>query len=322
MDPNTDPDDLPPDPASLDPLTKTALDWQVRLHAGEDEAGARAGYDRWLDEDPAHRAAGRRAETLWRALGPALRGRKSRMPALVGGLGLAGALGFLFLSGAFGPPEAYFADERTAVGERRNLVLADGSRVELDGGTSLDVRFDGGRRRLVLYAGQIFVTVTPDAGRPFVVEADTGTARALGTAFDMRQDETGTSVFVTEHRVRVDAGAKDVTLGEGQQVAYTRAGLGAVETVDTRKLSAWRQGRLAFEGRPLAEVAAAIGRYRRGRIVLAGAGLDRLRVTGTFAAGDSERMLDALEAALPIRVLRLPWLVVIRADPERAAGSR
>ncbi|WP_204351324.1 FecR domain-containing protein, partial [Serratia marcescens] len=49
----------------------------------------------------------------------------------------------------------------------------------------------------------IFVTVTPDPARPFVVQAGRGTTRALGTAFDVRGDGEGARIVVTEHAVRV-----------------------------------------------------------------------------------------------------------------------
>lgn len=51
----------------------------------------------------------------------------------------------------------------------------------LDAGSAADVIFEAGRRRVVLHRGETLVEVAHDAQRPFVVETQQGSARALGT---------------------------------------------------------------------------------------------------------------------------------------------
>jgi transmembrane sensor len=315
------PDDATPDDA-LDPLTEQALEWQVRLHSGEDRAAVERAFELWKSADPAHRRAAERAAELWRLLGGAVPGRgrgppKSAVVLLLCGL----AAGGLLAGGAFGPPRAWLADARTAVGERRAMVLPDGTQVDLDGGTSFDIAFTADRRQLRLYTGRIHVAVRPDRTRPFEVVAGGGSARALGTAFDVGREGALTSVLVTENVVRVRAvtepDAEAVDLRAGQEVSYADERIGEVRQVDLLARTAWRQGRLVFDGRPLGEVAAVLARYRRGRVVVTDRGVEALRLTGTFSTADSDRMLDAIEAALPVRILRLPLLTLIRPDPAR-----
>ncbi|MER2248361.1 FecR domain-containing protein [Methylorubrum podarium] len=307
---------------TLDPLTEQALEWQVRLNSGEDRAAVERAFELWKNADPSHRQAADRAAELWRLLGGALPRRVRGPPKTVIVFLICGlAAGGFFAGGAFGPPRSWLADARTAVGERRDMVLPDGTRVDLDGGTSFDIAFTADRRQLRLYTGRIHVAVQPDKARPFEVVADGGSARALGTAFDVGIDGVRTSVLVTENVVRVRAVAEQdaeaVDLFAGQEVSYADQKIGAIRQADPRARTAWRQGRLVFDGQPLGEVAAVLSRYRRGRILVTDRSLEALRLTGTFSTADSDRMLDAIETALPVRILRLPLLTLIRPDTTR-----
>ena len=70
--------------------------------------------------------------------------------------------------------------KRTAAGEVRQLALADGSRVTLDGGTAVDIDLAGDARRVRLYRGEVYVEVAP-GGKPFVV-IDRDAATRLGVS--------------------------------------------------------------------------------------------------------------------------------------------
>lgn len=309
----------------LDPLTEAALGWLVKLHSGSETAGDWTAYQDWKAASLDQRRAADRAEKLWERLGPVLKPRPRRRPSgAVLALFIAiGAAGIAFSAGPFGPPAAFFADYRTGLDERRVVALADGSTMELDAGSAVDIDFGPDRRRLVLHAGQVYVTVARDPARPFVVAAADGTTRALGTAFEVRREDGGARIVVAEHAVEVAyAGAERsqrVEVKAGEQVAYAPAiGLGRPEPANAAMLTAWRRGQLIFDGRPLAAVIAEMGRYQRGRIIIADAGLRDLPVTGVFSTSDADALLDALPAILPVEVWRLPGLAVIR----RAGGGR
>jgi transmembrane sensor len=69
----------------------------------------------------------------------------------------------------------------------------------------------------------------------------------------------------------------------------------------------------AGHGQPLSEVVQALRPYRHGFIRISPAAA-RLQVLGAFPLDDSDRVLDALEQTLPIRVTRHGgWLVSIEA---------
>lgn len=319
----------PSDPlASLDAATREALMWIGHLNSGEETEQDRRDYEFWKAADPEHARAARRAEEFWQMLGPALAGASlgrprgktpGRLPIVIFAILALGGLSFG--AGLFGPPAAYFADERTGVGERRSIVLADGSRVELDTRTSLDIGTGG--RMLALHGGQIFVTAARDPGRPFRVQSGEGFIEALGTAFGVRLDDATTTVVVTESRVRVSSGdpgrpPSSVEIRAGEGAGYT-TGMRPTSPspADLRERTAWRDGELSFDDRPLGEVMAELGRYQRGVVVFMDGDLQLLPVTGVFKVDNIDGILEAVARVTPVKIRRLPWLTLIQRDPDR-----
>lgn len=299
----------------------------MHLRSGDATAQDKFDFDAWRAARSEHEAASVRAGQLWTMLGPALAGRKAKGPGRIPVILVAAAAlsALVFASGLFGPPASYFADESTGLGERRSMTLADGSRVELDIGTSFDVAKGG--RRLTLHTGQVFVTVARDPARPFRIMSGEGTVEAIGTAFDVRRDDAATTVVVTESAVRVShpdpsGRAPAATVAAGQEIAYASAtGLGPVQAAAVAERTAWRRGQLRFAERPLGEVLDELGRYRRGVAVVTDDALRRLPVTGVFDVDDPDELLDALAVALPVQIRRLPWLTIVMRDPERPLGA-
>jgi len=309
----------PLSPAELDvplePEREAALEWVVHLHSGLASPQDRAAYEAWKAGHPAQAAAAAEAERSWQALGAAPRPPRPRRRA-VRGAGLAIGAG---TPGAWQLPVVrrgaarLAADHSTAVGELRRLTLPDGSVLDMDTATSLDLDFAADRRRIALHGGRIHVEVAPDAARPFEVASAGGVTRALGTAFSVARIDEAVHVLVTRHAVRVRYRDAEAVVQDGQEVAYDPAGgLGRSRGgADLQAATAWRRGQLVFHGQPLGEVVAAVSRYRRGWILLRDEALARRRVTGVFPAQDTDAFLQALPTLLPVRVRRLPLLDII-----------
>lgn len=214
------------------------------------------------------------------------------------------------------------ADERTATGERRNLVLADGTRLMLNTATAVNIRFDAQQRRIVLRGGEIMVTTAPDVQeRPFVVSTQEGTLIPVGTRFSVRRDESQaegtTRLAVAEGAVEVrSAGAASnapTLVSAGQQASFTRQQVQPVEPLRDAALS-WADEVLTAESTPLGEFIADLDRYRPGRLRCAPE-VAHLRITGSWPLSGSdptERILASLERQLPVRVSRVTryWVTV------------
>ena len=335
-------------------LAEDATAWFVRMTSDLVTEADRRGFQAWLAQDPEHPQAYADAESLWAELeavpdlrdagggdrpvgltvlptgegeerrrGAPRRARRGtggwRVGALAACLLLAAGLGLL--GGDL--YDGWRADHRTAVGEIASLRLQDGSLVQLNSHTALAVDFTEDRRRVDLYRGEAFFAVASDPQRPFEVATGDAVARAVGTAFNVRQAGDSVEVAVAEGRVEVrlrpevGSGNEAVTLGAGQAARYDPAQGAAseieIERVDVPAVTAWRQQRLVFANRPLRSVIAELDRYRPGRLVFLESEIAEARFTGALDLRDTDRALTAIETTLPVEAVRLtPWLTLLR----------
>lgn len=288
-------------------------------------------WQAWRDADARHRDAWARVETVSDAFErlpthdkpgarrtldtaaerQAARRRAIKMLSLLGGTGVL-AWGTARLA----PWPEWGAAYRTATGERRQVQLADGGSVWLNTASAMDVDYAPALRRVHLLRGEILVHTAPDDTRParaFVVDTAHGRLRALGTRFAVRQMDDATTVAVFEGAVEVRPaapGAAPLVLRAGEQTRFTANAVGPVAPADSAG-QAWTGGRLLAENLRLADFIAELARYRPGHLGCAPEVAD-LRLVGAYDTADTDRVLAALEATLPVRVQKiLPWWVVV-----------
>jgi transmembrane sensor len=193
---------------------------------------------------------------------------------------------------------------RTALGEQRSVLLADGSRLTLNTASTIDVNLQRGRREVRLVRGEALFEVAHDAARPFVVRAGNALLKDVGTQFNVDMRSNGTTVTVVEGQVAVDSGSPRESAGAragheagdtvgalilraNDRVVVTPAGIGTPQRgVNVAASVAWTQRQLMFEHRPLSEVAEEFNRYNKDRIDIDSAELQRQEVTGVFEAKD------------------------------------
>ena len=87
--------------------------------------------------------------------------------------------------------------------ERREVVLNDGSVVNLEPETVLRVNLGKHRRYVVLARGRALFHVAKDPARPFIVHAGDTNVRAVGTIFGVEQKNQNIIVTVSEGKVGV-----------------------------------------------------------------------------------------------------------------------
>lgn len=197
----------------------------------------------------------------------------------------------------------------TAIGERRALVLDDGSKLLLDSGSHVDIRWRLRSREVDLRAGQVLFDVSSAVYRPFVVTAGSTSIEVLGTVFNVRRlDNDSVRVTLAHGRIEVDqttAQKRAVILMPGQQVDSIRGHLMPVVKADVAKAMAWKDNRIVFEQTPLDEALAVLRHYRQAPIGLSDPSLAALTVTGVFDAHNVDLLLDLLPSILPVSVIRL-----------------
>lgn len=319
-----------------------ALSWLVDFE--NLSAAERRQFDEWLNARPENRPAFEKLEREWGRLDilrqletdapdPDVvhkwlhrrRWRRRAVPlAAAAGVAAIAVIAIVLLQA---PSRDYAASIETAVGEYQVRRLPDDSVVTLNTDSLASIEYSDTARRVHLLRGEAHFEIVPQAGRPFSVNAGSGTVRAVGTAFNVYLRGEFVEVTVTEGVVEVLPGIGDPvdeveippapqTLAQGDRLAYGET-LAAVSRVEPREIArqlAWQDGMLDFQGETLAEVIAEAGRYTSTRITIDDAELEDLHVTGYFKAGDVETLLRLIESNEQVTIRRVtPDLVRIAA---------
>ncbi|MBI5766744.1 MAG: FecR domain-containing protein [Verrucomicrobia bacterium] len=204
-------------------------------------------------------------------------------------------------------PSATIERHATPAAQRQTLDLADGSRVELNARTSVQIEITRAERRVRLADGQAFFAVTKDPARPFIVETPAGSVRVTGTKFDVRSESAAQlEVIVAEGSVQVRAGqegAAPIALTARDRLTFTSAGGITTDSLTTSAIDdalAWREGRIVFAG---VTVRAACERFARdhGRGIAVTTAVDASGHTlgARYPIDDLKGFLDAIETTWP-----------------------
>lgn len=291
-----------------------AARWLVRLELGQASPDDLRALDRWRARSAEHERAWQRAQALRHAfgaippgLGMATLGRppSARRTMLKALAALIVAPPAALAAWRAAPLSEWTAGYRTATGERRDVRLADGTRLHLNTATSIDTEFDDGARGVRLYDGEIYVETAPDAARPLVVRTRLGTVQTRDACF---------SVWLREERCRVAVAAGEVALRPARADAQTPAIVlpaprqawfdaheVAPDTPTNARQPDWLRGVLHADAMRLDAFAAELARYRPG-IVRCDPAVAGLRLSGAFQLDNTEGVLRALPALLPVRV--------------------
>lgn len=304
-------------PAIPDAIRQQAIDWLLRLNSQHCTQADRDTFADWLSKTPIHQQAYETIEVQWNSLErlktealpartEALRYRpKPKRPfwPYSAAAGLVLALGIATFSqyGWLGWPRTY----STALGGHQTVTLVDGSILELNTGTEVNIQYRYNQRAVTLVKGEAFFTVSHDSERPFSVQAGNTRIEDIGTAFDVYLKPDSVEIAVQEGLVEVQAGGK-TRLTAGQQLSVTHQGqFIAGKDQDVAALTAWRTGRLVFRNRRLEDVLAELSRYHNVRIHIQKHTLADLRVSGTFHVEKLDDTLTAIATLLPVQISRV-----------------
>lgn len=342
---------------------EAAVYWVLRQDRDDLLAADHAAFAAWLEASETHAAAFRKANGVWDVFDQseadphltALRQaalatpapRRRWIPAAAGaGLAASLAAAALLLPGQLGRTDApggpatdiagtdaapAVARLATAKGERRTIVLPDGTRVTLNTDTALALAYTSGNRHVRLLRGQALFEVAKDASRPFSVEAAGRRVTALGTVFEVRLDPGRMKVVLVEGRVVVDRAAAASELSDpaptllkpGQALVAELGVPQRVAPVDVGSELMWREGYVSLEDTPLAAAVAEMSRYTPAPIRVLDEETGRMRVSGVFRTGDADRFAGLVRELLPVRVERSAdgSLAIVRA-PDTASTKK
>ncbi len=338
-----------------DTISQEAVDWFVKLRSAEVSSGDRHAFDEWLRADESHQQAFDDIASEWSDLDGLDDWARSELSQLnlntnlvrrrktwwTSGFATAAALTLAILIWPLMQQESDLYQTDRA--ERREISLADGSRMHLNSASTVEVSFDAEIRQLVLKKGEGVFDVEHDSLRPFVVLAGKNKVIALGTRFSVYHiSEEDIQVTVLDGRVAivpleqsVETAVKQFSksvspeiktpqiepldsliLEADQQVRVSAAGqISSLMEVRAASEAAWIEGKLVFDNTPLRDVVKELSRYTPGEILVDQSVPDH-PVTGIIHIRSSETMLGLLSQVVPITPIKQSAsLTVLHATP-------
>lgn len=320
-----------------------AADWLLRVNAEDAAESDWLALEAWLAADPANLDAYERAEMLWsdieaeraavlqalpaepptaEVVDLASRRRIARAPMRRGfDWRAAAAAAVVLVAGG----TAFFAVQprstayETAKGQSRDVALADGSKLALNSGSKISVRFDSKARRVEMGDAEVAFDVAKDPARPFLIAAGDQQVRVVGTKFNILRHGGTVTVTVSRGVVEVrDAAGADgparARLTPGMQLIHREGSSDSiVRTVDPADAFAWRQGRLVYRDAPLSAVADDLNRYFTVPVTV-DAEAGRLTFTGVLVVDNEDAVVRRIQAFLPVEAHRTPQAITLRSS--------
>ena len=207
----------------------------------------------------------------------------------------------------------------TAVGDQQVEILPDGSVVQLNTDSRIEVLYSASERLVSIHRGEVHFEVRHESARPFVVQAAGRRIQAVGTAFNVYvRDDARLEVLVTEGRVQISQSmaseARDNATSNAvlEVLRLTASELATIElsghiitpvNVEERSSRlAWQRGMLIFNGESLESALQEVARYTDFRFEILDKELHAVRIGGVYKAGDVPGLIRSLEENFPLRI--------------------
>ena len=331
-----------------------AAEWLVAFCEGEVDASGRESFDRWLRTSPEHVRAYLQISAVWESTGLLADNHKIDIEALVQRavseqqvLSLSAtrissgerppfqrprvstawraiAASFLLVCVIVGGIAAWQLMRtpvyETGAAEERTIRLPDGSTVQLNARSRIELHFTTGERGVDLVEGQAMFSVARNPRQPFIVHSDVAAVEAVGTRFDVYRKGSGTVVTVMEGKVAIGADrvprkglhsqrsaarepASPVLVSAGEQaVAASQRPIRAYRA-NVFAATAWTEGKLMFDSARLSDIVAELNRIGSRRLIIEDSSLLDLHVSGVFPASDPTRLVDFLRQRFGVTVV-------------------
>ncbi|CAI8849614.1 FecR domain-containing protein [Pseudomonas sp. IT-P260] len=314
-------------------VVRQAIHWLLRLRNNHGNARLSHQCDAWRAEHHEHELAWQRVQSLQAELNhnlgavPGAQVAFNTLENSAQGLGRRQALKLLSGAVLMGSAawlakdtsvwQQWRADYATATGERRGFQLPDGTRIELNTASAVDLDYTAQQRLIKLTRGEIIVTCGGnDEGAAFNralrVQSSHGVYEPTHARFILRQESECTRLSVTHGRVTIHSAGTSVEALAGQTylIDHHQVRPAPPPNMDA---GAWVDGLIVTRNMRLGDFLNEVGRYRPGFVTCAPAVAD-LRLSGVFRLEDTDKLLAILPQTLPVQLrYRTRWWVMIEA---------
>ncbi|MDD0994947.1 FecR family protein [Pseudomonas sp. TNT2022 ID1044] len=308
--------------AEYDAITDAAAQWCMRLHAEDCTAQERLAFEQWRDAHPLHAFEYEAMLEIWDVAGDLPRPESVVVPMVAvkaqtpwRAFGMAAAVCALALPlAAYSGwnlgwlPNSYQHFEAT--NNVRQVILNDGSTVELNLGSELVYSNYKDHRQVTLKKGEAFFSVSHDSRHPFVVKAAEGKIRVTGTKFNVWMYEDQVKVNLIEGSVLVSSDdglpGDGLRLGPSMQASYRHGDYipQISQTYENDNSLAWLNGKLVLDDLALNDALPLINRYLETPLMVADQSTGAIRIGGIYNIKELNTLVATLPKVLPVYLTR------------------
>ena len=204
-------------------------------------------------------------------------------------------------------------------GKNSLLTLHDGTKIWVNAGTTLvyPVEFEAGKREIYVN-GEIFLDVTPDAKRPFIVRTNDFRIQVLGTKFNVQayaSDEKSRIALESGLVNIISENAGNTYLNPNQIFEQSKNGHSSVQDADVSAYTSWIHGLYIYESERLDVILKRLERYY-GKEIVADPAVSEITCSGKLDLKDNvEDVLLIICSAAAVEYMKEEEKYIINYQP-------
>ena len=188
-------------------------------------------------------------------------------------------------------------------GQKSNVILADGTSVWLNSGSTLTYFMGNKLDRKVHLEGEAFFDVTKDKKKPFLVETEKYTVKVYGTSFNVRafKEQVTSEIILEEGAVSVITGNnEEIKLKPNQRFYINEENKYQVSHIDPEYYTCWKDNILRVNNEELQHLIVRLERWYGVSISIPNfEKVKNLRYTLTIKTESCREMLELMRLVTP-----------------------
>lgn len=194
-------------------------------------------------------------------------------------------------------------------GERKEILLADGSNVFLNSNSSISYKDNFTDKRNIFLKGEAFFKVARDIYKPFTVTSNNTKTQVLGTSFNINSNNTNkTIVSVNTGKVLVCSKTtpeNKVVLTKNQQVEFSNNTPSKVSNNNSDDLMAWAKNVIVLNNETLENTAKILENWYDVSIDFNAKNIKTETITGKF---NNETLKNVMQSIAILKNLKIDYL--------------
>ncbi|SEW46127.1 FecR family protein [Chitinophaga sp. YR573] len=180
-------------------------------------------------------------------------------------------------------------------GNHASLVLSDGTRVTINGGSELEFpeKFTGAERIVYLKEGEAYFEIAKNPRQPFIVKTSQLNIKVLGTSFSVRDYNNENHASVSVNSGKIELEGRLLTAGYGSVLDKHTRTFTKLD-IDTTATTAWIRGEFIFQDATLQQVLQVLQHRYPVHIVVKDPQLLQHRFTATFRNNSIQSIIEQL----------------------------